>query len=238
MQSSVRARNDPEQYDDLVDEWWKPGGAFVALHWLAAARGALVPVALHPGSVLLDVACGGGLLAPHVIGKGYVHLGIDLRPSAAAVARRHGVIVATGDVRALPVADASVDVVVAGEIFEHVLELDDAVAEIARVLRPGGVLVCDTLADTWACRLVLVTLAERVGLAPKGIHDPALFVAPERLQRICAEHGITLEVRGLRPSAPQLVAWLARRRDDVAMYRSRLTGLAYQGIGVKTRAGA
>ena len=56
--------NDPRQYDDLADEWWKPNGRFAALHWLAAARGTLVPRAKHAGAVLLDLACGGGFSPP------------------------------------------------------------------------------------------------------------------------------------------------------------------------------
>src|ERR1700733_4033236 len=53
-------RNDPRQYDDLAGEWWRPGGGFELLHWLAAARAALVPPAARPGAVLLGAGCGGG----------------------------------------------------------------------------------------------------------------------------------------------------------------------------------
>ena len=66
----VRPRNDPAQYDDLVGSWWDTGGRFAMLHWISAARARLVPQAARQGSVLVDVACGGGLLAPHVAGQG------------------------------------------------------------------------------------------------------------------------------------------------------------------------
>ncbi|MPY94825.1 MAG: methyltransferase domain-containing protein [Acidimicrobiia bacterium] len=231
-----RPRNDPAQYDDLQEEWWRPGGAFVALHWLAAARAQLVPPPARAGAVLLDVACGGGLLAPHVAGLGYRHVGVDLGAGAVRVARDHGVEPARGDATRLPVASGAVDVVVAGEIFEHLADLEGALAEIARVLRPGGTLVCDTLADTWRCRLLLVTLAERLPIVPAGIHDPALFVDPGRLRRTCAAHGITLEVRGLRPSIPEALAWAVGRRDAVTMRPTRSTRVVYQGIGVKAAA--
>ena len=232
-----RARNDPGQYDDLAEEWWKPGGAFVALHWLAAARARLIPQASRPGAVLLDVACGGGLLAPHVAGLGYHHVGVDLGRRALEVAGAHGVVGVRGDVARLPVADAAADVVVAGEIFEHVVDLGPVVGEVARVLRPGGLLVCDTLADTRLCRFLLVTVAERIGLAPPGIHDPALFVDPARLRQLSAAHGVALEVTGLRPSLPQAFAWLVGRRDDVGMRSTRFTGLVYQGRGVRRAQG-
>ena len=53
----TRARNDVRQYDDLADQWWRPHGAFAALHWLARARGALIPRPSTPNAALLDVGC-------------------------------------------------------------------------------------------------------------------------------------------------------------------------------------
>ena len=233
MATVVRERNDPRQYDDLADEWWDPSGAFCALHWLAAARAALVPPATRPGAVLVDVGCGGGLTAPHVAGKGYHHIGLDIGGQATRIARDHGVVVVQADAHRMPVASGTADVVVAGEILEHVDDLDTVVVEIARVLRPGGVLVIDTLADTRVCKLLMVTIAERARVAPPGIHDPALFVDPARLVGLCARSGIALEVHGLRPAIGQGIAWLVGRRVDVAMLRTRFTNIVYQGVGVK-----
>ncbi|MDQ1710970.1 MAG: 2-polyprenyl-6-hydroxyphenyl methylase / 3-demethylubiquinone-9 3-methyltransferase [Frankiaceae bacterium] len=227
----TRPRNDPGQYDDLAAEWWRPRGAFAPLHWVAKARGALVPPPRRNGATLLDVACGGGLLAPHV--TGYRHVGVDLGESAARIAREHGVTAVRGDVTRLPVRSESVDVVVAGECFEHVPDLAAFVAEIGRVLAPGGTLVCDTLADTRTARTLMVTVAERLPFVPAGIHDPALFVDPRRLQRLCAANGIELKVRGLRPSFVDALRWQARRTEDVRMLPMRWTGVLYQGVGVK-----
>ena len=95
-------RNDPRQYDDLADQWWRPGGGFEILHWLAKARGALVPPAERAGAVLLDAGCGGGLLAPHVRGLGYRHVGVDLRRSGLEQAAARGIVPVAGDVTALP----------------------------------------------------------------------------------------------------------------------------------------
>jgi 2-polyprenyl-6-hydroxyphenyl methylase/3-demethylubiquinone-9 3-methyltransferase len=227
----TRPRNDPGQYDDLAAEWWRPRGAFAPLHWVAAARGALVPPPARGGAVLLDVACGGGLLAPHV--DGYRHVGVDIGESATRLARAHGVAAVRGDVTRLPAGDGSADVVVAGECFEHVPDLESFVAEIGRVLKPGGTLVCDTLADTWLSKTLMVTVAERLPFVPAGIHDPALFVDPARLQRLCAASGIDLRVRGLRPSFADAVAWRLHLREDVRMLPMRWTGVLYQGVGVK-----
>ncbi|MEV6522113.1 methyltransferase domain-containing protein [Longispora sp. NPDC051575] len=221
-------------YDDLADEWWKPAGVFAMLHWLAAARARLVPPATRPGAVLLDLGCGGGLLAPHVAGKGYRHVGFDLVSSALYHAGRHGMAPVRADVSRLPVRSGSADVVSAGEILEHVTDLAATVAEACRALRPGGTLVLDTLADTALCRLVAITLAERVGGAPRGVHDPALLVDPARLVALCAAHGVELEVRGIRPSLAGLVRRAAGDPGPVPMVPTFTTAVLYQGRGVKS----
>ncbi len=227
-----RAPNDLRQYDDLADQWWDPQGAFSSLHWLARARAQLVPPASAPGATLLDVGCGGGLLAPHV--HGYRHVGVDLSEAGLAVAAEHGVEGVHADAADLPFEDASFDVVVAGEILEHVTDLDRTVAEALRVLRPGGTFVCDTINATWFARLALVTIGERVrGGPPPACHDPALFVDPRRLQGLCARGGVDLQVHGLRPAPLQFVAFLLRRREAVDMVRTRSLAAVYQGAGVK-----
>jgi 2-polyprenyl-6-hydroxyphenyl methylase/3-demethylubiquinone-9 3-methyltransferase len=228
-----RPPNDPGQYDDLAHEWWKPHGAFAPLHWLAAARASLVPPATRDGAALLDVACGGGLLAPYAAPLGYRHVGVDIGESAVRISREHGIEAVRADVLRLPIRAESCDVVVAGEIFEHVLDLEGLVGEIARVLSPGGLLVCDTLADTAVCKALLVTIGERLPAVPRGIHDPALFVDPKRLQELCAKHGIALRVRGLRPALGDVLGWLLHLRHDVRMLPIRWTGAVYQGQGRK-----
>ncbi|MBL7498804.1 methyltransferase domain-containing protein [Frankia sp. CNm7] len=234
-----RDRNDPAQYDDLADEWWPTHGRFAALRWLAAARATLLPSPPAPGAPLLDVACGAGLLRPHLTGRlaGWRHVGVDLSASAVAQARAHGVTAVRGDALRLPFRDASVSCVVAGEILEHLDDLDTACAELARVLTPGGTLVLDTLADTLLCRVVLVRIAERLpGGPPPRIHDPKLFVGPGRLAELLARHGVHLTLlRGLRPSLLDYPRWLAGRLDQVRMLPTRSTSCVYQARGEKTR---
>jgi 2-polyprenyl-6-hydroxyphenyl methylase/3-demethylubiquinone-9 3-methyltransferase len=227
-------RNDPRLYELLADQWWQPRGVFAMLHWLAAARAELVPPASRPEAVLVDIGCGGGLLAPHVAGKGYRHVGLDLSPAALRQAADHGVNPVRGDALALPLADGCADVVVAGEILEHVTDLAAAVAESCRLLRRGGLLVLDTLADTALCRFLAITVAERVpGGAPAGIHDPALLVDRAALRAECARHGVALTLRGIRPSVTDLVAWVAGRRSTVRMVGLPTTAVLFQGYGRK-----
>jgi 2-polyprenyl-6-hydroxyphenyl methylase/3-demethylubiquinone-9 3-methyltransferase len=228
------ARNDLRQYELLADEWWRPGSAFEMLHWIAAARAALIPPAPRAGAVLVDLGCGGGLLAPHAAALGYRHVGIDLVATSLSLAREHGVEPVRADVHEAPIADACVDVVSAGEILEHVPDPSTVVSEACRILRPGGLLVLDTINQTRRARFVAVTVAERVpGLAPPGIHDPRLFVRPQSLVSACARHGVELTVRGVRPATGPLLRWLFTRRGTVPIVPSRSTGVLYQGWGVK-----
>jgi 2-polyprenyl-6-hydroxyphenyl methylase / 3-demethylubiquinone-9 3-methyltransferase len=227
-------RNDVRQYDDLADQWWARRGAFAMLHWIATARAALVPAADRPGAVLVDVACGGGVMAGHVARRGYRHVGLDLSPSAVGVARRHGVHAVRADARAIPLDDGCADVVVAGEVLEHVADSGAVVAEVCRVLRPGGLLVIDTIADTWWARFTSITVAERLPAGPpRLLHDGDLFVDRSELVRQCRLHGVDLRLRGLRPSARDYLAWLLRRRDDARMVPTRSTAGLFQAMGTK-----
>ncbi|MFJ6196037.1 methyltransferase domain-containing protein [Micromonospora sp. NPDC092111] len=235
--------NDPRQYDDLAGEWWRPDGAFAMLHWLARARAALVPPAARPGAVLVDLGCGAGLMAPHLAGKGYRHVGVDLTRSALEQAATHGVTVVAGDATAVPLTDGCADVVAAGELLEHVPDWRRVVAEACRLLRPGGLLVVDTLNDTALARLVAVEVGERLPTVPRGIHDPRLFVDARELVVECARYGVALRVRGIRPELWGTLTWLARRTVGGAGRRPAgreprirptwSTAVLYQGRGVR-----
>ena len=228
----VRPRNDPAQYDDLAELWWQPGSRFAMLHWIAAARARLIPPPARGGALLLDLACGAGLLAPHV--SGYRHVGLDLSATALPQARAHGVIPVRGDVLHLPFADGVADVVVAGEVLEHVREPLTLVAEACRVLRPGGTMVLDTIAATPWGRFLAVTVGERIpGGPPERLHDPALFVDRCALVAAAARCGVRLTLSGLRPSALDYLAWLAGRKPVVRMLTTRSTAGLFQAHGVK-----
>ena len=234
MTLPVRPRNDPAQYDDLADDWWAPRGGFVMLHWIAAARARLVPFATRSGSLLLDLACGGGVLAPHVADRGHRHVGLDLSPTALPLARDHGVVPVRGDVLRLPFADEVADVVVAGEVLEHVAAPLELVAEACRVLRPGGALVLDTIAATWWGRFSSVTVAERLPAGPpRRLHDPALFVDRDALVAGARAGGVELQLRGLRPSAVDYLAWLVGRKSEVRMLPTRSTAGLFSAHGRK-----
>ena len=237
MTAAKRVRNDPAQYDELADEWWDPRGPFAMLHWLAASRAEHIPPAARPDAVLVDLACGGGLMAEHVGPLGYRHVGVDMNVAGLRTAREHGVIPVRASVFAVPLADECADVVVAGEILEHVEDDVAVLAECARLLRPGGALVLDAIADTRLASLVAVELFERIPWgAPPGIHDSKLFVDRRRLRAAADDLGLDLRLVGLRLSFRDLVSWLRGRRTNVRYRPFVLTGILFAGYGTK-RAG-
>jgi 2-polyprenyl-6-hydroxyphenyl methylase/3-demethylubiquinone-9 3-methyltransferase len=227
-------RNDPAQYDQLVDEWWRPSGEFAALHWLAASRAEHIPPAEGSDAVLVDLACGGGLMAPYVGPLGYRHVGVDIGLRGLELARAHGVTPVRGSVLAVPLADGCADVVLAGEILEHVEDDVAVLTECARLLRPGGTLVLDALAAGRLSVLINVHLLERLpGGPPPGLHDPALFVDRGRLLAAADRLGLDLRLVGLRPSVREVIAWKLGRRMTVRMKPVRSTAVVFAGYGRK-----
>lgn len=94
---------------------------------------------------MLEVGCGWGELAARIEDEvGCAVVAVDLSPRMVELARERGVDAHVADVQEMPFADASIDVVVAAWMLYHVPDLDRGLSEIARVLRPGGVLVAVT----------------------------------------------------------------------------------------------
>lgn len=215
------------------------------LRWIARSRAEHIPPARHADAVLLDLACGGGLLHPYIAGKGYRHVGVDVSTRSAEVARRHGVDdVIISDIGDIALDDGFADVVVAGHCLEHVERPLDVVAECCRLLKPGGTLLIDTIADTFLARLSTIILGEHIPVswaAPKGTHDHRYFVDPDVLVRACTTNGVPVETFGLLPRVRDLFAFAVGRdyangrNGDVRMRQVRSTSMLYGVVGTKPR---
>ena len=92
----------------------------------------------------------------------------------------------------------------------------------------------DTIADTVLANLLAIEVAERVPFgAPAGIHDRSLFVDRSSLVESCARRGVTLRLRGLRPSVTDLARYATRRSDTVRMVPTWSTAVLFQAWGTK-----
>ncbi len=219
-------------YDLRPDQWWNDrDGPMAPLHWLTPARFDYFRRVVGPLSdkSVLDVGCGGGILAERFAAEGAKVIGVDPMFACCRAGREHAassrlpIDYARMRGESLSFAAGSFDVVVAADVLEHVDDLPRVLGEVARVLRPGGCLLFDTINRTWLARLVLVWLGERVlGVVPKGTHDPARFISPPDLRRMLAYEGMALgDITGLGPVG----YW----RGRVRFGRLPWTSLSYLG---------
>ena len=129
---------------------------------------------------------------------------------------------------ALPYADASFDAVVCVDVLEHVADLNQVMAQVARVLRHGGLFLFDTINRNPLARLATITLAEDVlRLLPRGTHDPAMFIKPRELRQALLGAGLIPGV--LTGLGPRGLNW----RGDLTFGPMPMTAVQYMGIARK-----
>jgi 2-polyprenyl-6-hydroxyphenyl methylase/3-demethylubiquinone-9 3-methyltransferase len=154
---------------------------------------------------LLDLGCGGGLIANELVKNGHSVVGVDISDACLEVAARHDstqrAVWVRGDARALPFADASFDAVCAMDVLEHIEPVEVVVAEVARVLRPGGRFFFHTFDRTWLSWLIVIKGVEWfVSNVPADLHLYRQFVKPSELRAHCEAGGLAVqEVVGCGP---------------------------------------
>ena len=195
------------KFSELAHRWWDPNSEFRPLHEINPLRlkwiDTLAPLA---GKKVLDVGCGGGILAEAMAGAGATVSGIDLSDKALKVAKLHlyesGRQVDYQLVSAEDYADqhaGEFDVVTCMEMLEHVPDPASVVAACARLVKPGGWVFFSTLNRNAKSYLFAVIGAEYVlKLLPRGTHDYAKFIKPAELARMAREAGLeTGELTGM-----------------------------------------
>jgi 2-polyprenyl-6-hydroxyphenyl methylase/3-demethylubiquinone-9 3-methyltransferase len=205
-------RDEVARFAEQAHAWWDEAGPFRPLHRINPVRLGFIrarllghfaraPRALRPfeGLSLLDIGCGGGLVAEPMARLGFRVTGIDAAADALAVA--HGHAEAAGlaiDYRAAAVEDLapreSFDAVLALEVAEHASDAALFVAGAARLVRPGGALIVSTLNRTAKSFLAAVIGAEYVlRWLPRGTHQWRKFLRPSEMAAHLRQAGLTPE---------------------------------------------
>jgi 2-polyprenyl-6-hydroxyphenyl methylase/3-demethylubiquinone-9 3-methyltransferase len=232
-------RNDLDLYERNGKDWWNPRSkTFRSLQSVNAFRVGLIRDWIGnrlEGALVVDLGCGGGLLAEPLLASGARVVGIDLsQTSLRTAAGRPGTqlrLYLRGDLARPPVADGVADLVVLADVLEHVPDVEAAVAAAARIVKPGGLVYVNTINRTRRASLLAVTLAEGLGLVPRGTHDPALFVRPDELCEKASRHG--LKLLRMQGEAPALLSTL--RRWTVVLRESGSLAVLYSALLQKNR---
>jgi 2-polyprenyl-6-hydroxyphenyl methylase/3-demethylubiquinone-9 3-methyltransferase len=203
-----------DRFARLASEWWDANGKFRALHRIGPARlaflrdelvrhfalagGGLRPLA---GLRVLDVGCGGGLIAEPLARLGAQVTGLDPAPETIEAARRHAagqnldIDYRAGRVEELAADAAAFDAVVCLEVIEHVPDVAVFLETCAKLVRPGGLMLLSTLNRTLKAYLLAIIGAEYIlRWLPVGTHQWDRFVTPEELTRHLRAAGLAAPV--------------------------------------------
>ena len=221
------------KFQAMAAEWWDPSGKFKPLHMLnpvrldhiadqIAAEFGRDRKSLRPfeGLRLLDIGCGGGLVAEPMARLGAEVTGADAAEENIEVARVHA---AQSDLsidyrattaEALLAEGARFDVVLALEIVEHVADPQEFITACARLLRPGGLLIASTLNRTPQSFAAAIVGAEWImRWLPRGTHDWRRFIRPDELAGMFEAAGVRVVDRSGMVFNPLGWSWSLSKRD-------------------------
>ncbi|MDP1742087.1 bifunctional 2-polyprenyl-6-hydroxyphenol methylase/3-demethylubiquinol 3-O-methyltransferase UbiG [Polaromonas sp.] len=221
MQTTENA--DPAElakFSDLAHRWWDMESEFRPLHQINPLRlgwiEGLVPI---QGKRVLDIGCGGGILADSMARRGAQVLGIDLATKALKVAQLHALEAGTQGVEYREVSAETLaleepggfDVVTCMEMLEHVPDPASVVRACSTLVKPGGHVFFSTINRNAKAFLFAVVGAEYVlNLLPRGTHEYAKFIKPSELAGYCRSTGLALsQTRGMEYNPLTRHYWLS-----------------------------
>ncbi|EJL83221.1 ubiquinone biosynthesis O-methyltransferase [Polaromonas sp. CF318] len=208
------------KFSDLAHRWWDTESEFRPLHQINPLRlgwiDGQVPL---KGLRVLDVGCGGGILADSMARKGSEVLGIDLATKALKVAQLHALEAQTEGVQYREISaealaaerPGSFDVVTCMEMLEHVPDPSSIVKACAALVKPGGHVFFSTINRNAKAFLFAIVGAEYVlNMLPRGTHEYAKLVKPSELAGYCRTSGLSLlQTRGMEYNPLTRHYWLS-----------------------------
>lgn len=199
-------------YDELAGSWWDENGRLHLLkamvnpwrvpYFADALREGFGPDLSHVR--LLDIGCGGGVLAEEFARLGCQVTGVDISAESIAVARAHaraqGLLITyqTGSATQLPYNGSSFEVVSCCDVLEHVPEWEQVIVEVGRVLKPEGLFLFDTINRTPQSKINFIFGLQDFPLTrlfPKDTHVWEMFITPEELSKTLEMYA--MQVKGL-----------------------------------------
>jgi 2-polyprenyl-6-hydroxyphenyl methylase/3-demethylubiquinone-9 3-methyltransferase len=213
------------KFSALAHRWWDPNSEFRPLHQINPLRLAWIDqLAGLAGRSVVDIGCGGGILAESMAGRARQVLGVDLATKPLGVARLHALEsgVHNLDYREISAEDlaaeqpAQFDVVTCMEMLEHVPDPSSVVRACSTLVKPGGWVFFSTLNRNPKSFLFAIVGAEYVlQLLPKGTHEYAKFIRPSELGRWIRESGLELQgSRGMEYNPLTRRYWMS---DDTSV---------------------
>lgn len=191
------------KFSELAHRWWDPDSEFRPLHQINPLRLDWIHgLSALTGKRVLDVGCGGGILADSMARKGADVLGIDLATKALRVAQLHALEAGTQNVQYREISaeamaaeqPAGFDVVTCMEMLEHVPDPASVVQACARLAKPGGWVFFSTINRNPKSFLMAILGAEYVlNLVPRGTHEYARLLRPSELARFCRDAGLDMQ---------------------------------------------
>ncbi|WP_036666598.1 bifunctional 2-polyprenyl-6-hydroxyphenol methylase/3-demethylubiquinol 3-O-methyltransferase UbiG [Paludibacterium yongneupense] len=222
-----------DKFSQLAHKWWDKNSEFKPLHEINPLRLDYIDgFAGLAGKRVLDVGCGGGILAESMAVRGAEVTGVDLAKKSLKVAQLHslesGVAV---DYRCIAVeqlaeeAPASFDIVTCMEMLEHVPDPQSVVQSCSRLVKPGGWVFFSTLNRNAKSYLLAIIGAEYVlGMLTRGTHEYARFLKPSELGRMAREAALDVkDVRGMTYNPLTRIYALGRDTDVNYMIATQRT---------------
>ncbi len=220
------------KFSDLAHRWWDPESEFRPLHQINPLRLDWIDsLCCLAGKNVLDVGCGGGILADSMARKGATVTGIDLSVKALKVAQLHALEAGTENVSYREVSaealaqeqPAAFDVVTCMEMLEHVPDPASVVRACARMAKPGGWVFFSTINRNTKSFLFAVIGAEYLlQMLPKGTHEYAKMIRPSELAAYCREAELQLDqTRGLEYNPLTSRYWLSQDTSVNYLFATR-----------------
>ena len=188
------------KFSDLAHRWWDADGEFRPLHQINPLRLAWINgLCSLTGKNVLDVGCGGGILAESMACAGASVTGIDLSSKALCIAQLHALDTHMGNVQYREISaealaaqtPATFDVVTCMEMLEHVPDPSSVVRACAALVKPGGWVFFSTLNRNMKSFLLAIVGAEYVlNMLPRGTHTYARMIRPSELAGFCRSTGL------------------------------------------------